>query len=238
MDGQVGDPALLADLHILGELGGAFQRGGADHGDVGPRGQVLLKDLVDGQVDGSVAPGQKDVVLANVLQVVIHPGQGLHAAPVLAVAGLGVAEGGQDAQAAVLAAQVPVFAGAQVVQQGLIALVEDDAYIADAGVDHAAEYKVNHAVAAAEGQGAGVAGTGQLPQIGVGAVCEQDAVEIVHACSPPFTSSRIMALGRTVALSPTVTPPATTAMPQLSLPSGAAPTVAPDSTVAFSATME
>ena len=199
---------------------------------------MLLKDLVHRQVDGHITPGQQDIVLTDVLQIVIHASQGLHAAPVLALALLGVAEGGQDAQAAVLAAQVPVLAGTQMVQQGLIALMDHHAHVGDAGVDAVGQHEVNQAVAAAEGQRAGVAGTGQLAQVGVGAVREQDAVEIVHACSPPFTSSRIMALGETAALSPMVTPPATTAMPQPSLPSGAEPTVAPASTVAFSAMME
>ena len=46
-----------------------------------------------------------------------------------------------------------------------------------------------------------------------------------------------MALGVTVAFSPTVTPPATTAMPQPGESSGGAPTTAPASTTASSATM-
>ena len=62
-------------------------------------------------------------------------------------------------------------------------------------------------------------------------VGKQDAVEIVHTRSPPFTSSRTMALGVTVAFSPTVTPPATTAMPQPGESSGGAPTTAPASHV-------
>ena len=47
-----------------------------------------------------------------------------------------------------------------------------------------------------------------------------------------------MALGDTTAPSPTVTPLATTAMPQLGLSSGGDPTRARASTTAFSATME
>ena len=238
MDGQVGDPALLADFHVFGEPGGPLQGGGADHSDVRAGAPVLLKDLGHGQIDGHIAPGQKDVVLTDVLQVVVDAGQGLHAAAVLAVAQLGVAERGQDAQAAVLAAQVPVLAGAQVVQKGLIALMDHHAHVGDAGVDAVGQHEVDEAVPPAEGQRTGVAGAGQLTQIGVGAVREQNSVQVVHARSPPFTSSRIMALGDTVAPAPMLTPLATTAMPQSSLPSGAEPTAAPASMVAFSATME
>ena len=72
------------------------------------------------------------------------------------------AEGGQDAQAAVLAAQVPVLAGTYMIQQGLIALVDDQAHVADARVDIAGEHEVDQAVPTAEGQRAGIAGAGQL----------------------------------------------------------------------------
>ena len=92
---------------------------------------MLLKDLADRQVDGCVAPGQKNVVLTDILQIVIDSGQSFHAAPVLTVALLCVTERGQNAQAAVLAAQVPVLAGTQVVQKGLVALVYHYAYVAN-----------------------------------------------------------------------------------------------------------
>lgn len=197
---------------------------------------MLLEDLGHRQVDRHVAPGQNHIVLTNVLQVVRHTGQGVHVALILA-APLSIAEGRQNAQAAVLAAQVPILTGTHVVQQGLIALVNDDAHVGDTGVDVVGEHEINEAVTAAEGQGAGVTGTSQLPQIGIRAASEDNSVQIVHACSPPFTSSRIMALGLITALGPTVTPPATTAMPQSGSSEGGAPTVASSSMTAPSATM-
>ena len=223
VDGQVGDAAGLADLHIFGGAGGAPEGGGADDGDVGPGVQVLLEHVGHGQVQGQIAPAHDDIVLADVVQVVRHPGQGVHGAAVVP-APAGIAEGGQDAQAAVLAAQVPVLAGAQVVQEGLIVLVDDDAHVGDAGIDIVGEHKVDEAVAPAEGERTGVAGTGELTQVGISAIGKEKSVEVVHACSPPFTSSRIMARGATVAPAPMVTPPATTAMPQSGLSSGAEPT--------------
>ncbi len=48
------------------------------------------------------------------------------------------------------------------IQQGLIVGVDDEAHIGDAGVDHVGEHEVDHAVAAAVGDGAGVAVLGQL----------------------------------------------------------------------------
>ena len=100
----------------------------------------------------------------------------------------------------------------------------DDAHVGDAGVDVVGQHEVDQAVAAAEGQRAGVAGAGQLAKAGVGAIGKQNAVQVVHTRSPPFTSSRSMALGGTLAPAPTRTPPATTATPQPVLPSGGAPT--------------
>ena len=236
-DGQVGDAAGVVGLHIGGEVGGALQGGGADHGDVGTGGQMLLEDLGNGQVHGDVAPAHDDVILTDVLQVAGDAGQSLHVALILALVLSVIAEGRQDAQTAVLAAQLPILTGTQVVQQGLILLMDDDTDIGDTGVDIAGQHEVDQAIAAAEGQRTGVAGTSQLSQFLIRAVGEENAVQIIHACSPPLTSSRIMAAGLTTAFSPTVTPPATTATPQPSSPVGAAPTVAPASMTAFSATM-
>ena len=236
VDGQVGDPALLIHLHVLGEAGSALQGGCAHHGHIGPGVDVLLEHLGHRQVHRHVAPGQNHILLADVFQIVGHAGQGVHVAPVLA-APLRIAEGGQDAQAAVAAGQLPILTGAHVVQQGLIALMYNDAHVGNAGVDIVGEHEVHQAVPPAEGQGAGVPGTGQLPQVGVGPVRKNDAVQVVHACSPPFTSSRIMALGFTTALSPMATPPPTTAMPQSGSSLGGAPMVASSPMTAFSATM-
>ena len=209
---------------------------GAYSGDVGAAAQMVAEDVGHGQVDHQISSRQNDIVLADLLEVGGDAGQGLQHAPIFPVL-FGVAEGGQDPQAAVLAAQVPILTGTHVVQQGLIALVNDNAHVGDTGVDVVGEHEINQAVTAAEGQGAGVARTGQLPQIGIRAASEDNSVQIVHACSPPFTSSRIIALGLITALGPTVTPPATTAMPQSGSSEGGAPTVASSSMTAPSATM-
>ena len=236
MNGQVGHPAGIIHLHILGEAGRALQTGGADHGHIGAAVQMLLEYLSHRQVDRHIAPGQDHIVLTDVLQIVGHAGQGIHVAPVLA-APLRIAKGGEDPQAAVLAGQVPVLAGTHMVQQRLIALVDDNAHVGDTGVDIVGQHKVDQAVAAAERQRAGVAGAGQLAQIGVRAAREHDPVKVVHTCSPPFTFFRTMALGLTTAFSPTLMPPATTAIPQSGSSEGGAPTVASASMTAPSATM-
>ena len=71
------------------------------------------------------------------------------------------------------------------IQQGLVVGVDDQAHIGDTGVDHVGEHEVNHPVPAAIGDGAGVAVLGQLPQIRVGKVGEDDAVQLVHHFTPP-----------------------------------------------------
>ena len=237
MDGQIRDPALPADLHILRELRSPFQGGGTHHSHVGPGGDVLLQYLGHGQVNSDIAPAHDNIVLADILKISGYAGQSLHVAPILAASLALISEGGQDAQAAVFAGQVPVLPGSQVIQQRLIALMDHQPHVGDTRVDIAGQHEIDQAVPPAKGQGAGVAGPGQLSQIGVRAIGEENAVEIIHARSPPFTASRTMAPGDTTACSPTVTPLATTAMPHLGSSLGAEPTTAPASMTAASATM-
>ena len=50
-----------------------------------------------------------------------------------------------------LAAQIPVLAGAEVVQKALIIPLEHNAHVGDPGVDHAAEDEIHQTVAPPEG---------------------------------------------------------------------------------------
>ena len=105
------------------------------------------------------------MALADPLEVGANAGQGFHTAPELPdIAGLLlIGEGGQESEAAVLAAEIPILAGAQVIQKALVPAVKDDAHVGDAGVDHAAEDKVDNAVAPGKGDGSGHTVGGQLP---------------------------------------------------------------------------
>ena len=67
VDGQVGDAAGLADLHILGGAGRAPEGGGADHGDIGPGVQVLLEHVGHRQVQCHIPPAEDDIVLTDVV---------------------------------------------------------------------------------------------------------------------------------------------------------------------------
>ena len=142
---------------------------------------AVLVDVLERDVDDQVAVGQDHVGLADALQVGAHPGQGLHLAPELPDnAGLLIGEGGQQLQPAVHPAQIPVLAGAQVVQQALVPAVEHHAHVGDPGVDHAAEDEVDDAVAPREGDGSGHPVGGQIPQIVVLLVGEDDSVQAFH----------------------------------------------------------
>ena len=90
------------------------------------------------------------------------------------------AEGGQEPQAAVDAAQIPVLAGAQVVQQALVVAVENDAHVEHAGVDQVAEHEVDDPVAPAEGHRGRGAVLRQLPQSGVFVIGENQSVQAFH----------------------------------------------------------
>ena len=126
IDGQIAHQSIgtLGDVDCV--AGGALQLLGAEDGDVSTAVQMLLEHFGHGQVDHHVAPAHDDILLTDVLEIGVDARQRLHVAAVFpAAAPLCHAEGGQDAQAAVLAAQVPVLAGTHMVQQGLIALVDD-----------------------------------------------------------------------------------------------------------------
>ena len=120
--------------------------------------------------------------LADLLQVGAHAGQGVHLAGKLphASGALLMGEGGQQAQAAVHAAQVPVLAGAQVVQQALVVALDGHAHVGHAGVDHAAEDKVDDAVAPRKGDGGGDPVQGQLPQVVVLLIGKDDSMQAFH----------------------------------------------------------
>ena len=158
---------------------------------------MLLKDIVQIQVHRHIAAGEDHIVLTDTLQVGIDTGQGVHTPLVFALPPLvGIAEGGQYPQTAVLPGEVPVLAGAHVVQQRLIIGVDDESHIGDAGIYHIGEHEIHDAVAPAIGDGAGVPVLGELPELRIGAVGKDDPVQLVgHFTAPPFTFRVIMALG-------------------------------------------
>ena len=179
--------------------------------------------------------------LADLLQVGAHAGQGVHLAGKLphASGALLMGEGGQQAQAAVHAAQVPVLAGAQVVQQALVVALDGHAHVGHAGVDHAAEDEVDETVASREGDGGGHAGLRQLPQATALFIGKDDAVQFAFHLDTSLCSLLSIVLGLTVSPAAMAVPGPRTVMPHSSGSqlSGSAPTTAPASTWQFSPRM-
>ena len=118
-----------------------------------------------------------------VLDIGAYHLEGLQVALIGAGVGVRQAEGGQQAQPAPAAGEVPILPAAQVVQQGLVIPLHDDAHIAHAGVGHAGEGEVDEPVATAEGErGAGPLAH-QLPQAGRGQIRINDAGQFRHFCT-------------------------------------------------------
>ena len=181
----------VALVHVVhGALRLAGVAAGDHGGDVCAGGEVVLKDLVQVDVDGHVAVGQQDVLLLDVGHVAAQVGQSLNAA--LGVAGAGLlGEGGQQPEAAAFAGQVPILAGLHMVQQGLIVLLKHQAHIGDAGVGGVGEHEVDETIASAVGHGGHGANGGQLVQIGliIGPIGENNRMKVgQHYLSPPFFS--------------------------------------------------
>ena len=151
------------------------------------------------QIGHQIAVGQHHIILPDVTQILNDAAQRLHLAPEGAdgAPALAVSEGGQQLQSAGFAAQVPAFAGAQMVQNTLALAVHDDAHVGDTGVDHVGQDEIDHPVIAAEGQRAVDAVGGQLAQPRLLSVGEDDTVHTFH-CTASFPWVRSsMVLGGT-----------------------------------------
>ena len=133
---------------------------------------VAVIDVAD-----HVAVGENDVFLTGVVQETGDGREVFHAA---VRDGACVAEGRQDEQALSLAGEIPRLAGAEVVHQGLIVVLGDNADLVDAGVDHIGKRKIDQAVAAAEGHRAHGALFRQLADFLVVLVGEQNSQHIIR----------------------------------------------------------
>ena len=178
------DKDLIGLAVLIGEIGHAEALGigtvGADGGDRSAGLAVLLHGLGQVDVGAHVAQHQHKVLGVDVLDVGADRDQSFHGAGVVAAVVLGQTEGGQHSQTAGTARHIPGFAAAQVVEQGLVVALHNDAHIDDAGVAHGGEGEVDDSVSAAEGQGRGGAHADELTQSRVSVVSENKTVEILH----------------------------------------------------------
>ena len=182
--GRINDAAVIVQLEI--DVLAAAQGGRTNGGDIRFCGDMALQHILQRQVDDHIAVGQHRILLPDAAQVIAHAAKSLHLAPELAAVlpMLGIGEGRQQRQAAVIAAQVPAFAAAQMVKQTLALAVHDNAHIAHTGVDHIAEHEVHHTVVPGKRQRAVDPVLDQFAQAGFFLIGKDDAVHGVHA----FTS--------------------------------------------------
>ena len=163
-----------ADGVVKGAAGGA-----RDHGHVGAGLLVSGVDLVKVNVVDEVCRGQDDRIgsAASEEDLVMHK-----VAQQEAGAGARSAKGasGQDEEAAVLAVQVPVLAGAHVVDERAVVVGHDHADGADAAVDQVGERKVNEAVATEERHGRHGAARGERAGLLGRVVAGDEANDLLH----------------------------------------------------------
>ena len=183
VDGHVRHAVIRVDLHGQIELLLPVADAVLHHdGDVRARGGVGLDDLF--QIDGAqhAAVGQNDIFLRGDFQE-IHGGiQRLELAPVAAVVAHGKRR--QEFQAALTELEVPLLPGADVVHEGLIIVLRDDADMADGGIRHVRQGEIDLTIAPAVGQGRHGALVRQLTE---GAVIDirKDDAHRSHGSSPP-----------------------------------------------------
>ena len=111
---------------------------------------MVLDQFVE--VDGAqnAAVHEDDVLFLGILQEAHGGAQRLQLAAIARVVIRRVRR--QELEAALFQVQVPLLAGADMVHQGLVVVLRDDADMTDAGIGHIGQGKVDLTVAAAVGQ--------------------------------------------------------------------------------------
>ena len=188
---HIHDAAGVIDLEVGGQLGIAGEVCGADRGNIRAAFQMGLEHGLQVDVAGHIAVRHDYIILFDVLYIAVNAIKRFHLTAEVARL---VREGGQHSQTTALTGQIPVLAAAQMIQQRLALLLHDHADVYNAGVDHVGEHEIDHAVAAAKGDRGDGAVAGQLTQMGIITIGEQNAVQLSgHSSSPPFGDSVHMA---------------------------------------------
>ena len=162
---QVRHPAVRIQVHAqLIELVVAVAGGHVviHNGNIRAGADVLLDHGVEGGVKHRMAPRQDHIPLGAAADIPQHRAQGVQGALVDARVIMGH-EGGQDKEPVMLAVELPFLAGAQVVHQGVVILLGDDAHVGQARIHQAGEDEVDAAIAAGKGYRGHGPGKGQVP---------------------------------------------------------------------------
>ena len=112
---------------------------------------MLANHVVKVAVVDDVGAGQHDPFLLGAGQIGAVGAQGVQRAGVNADVLTGQ-EGRKHLQTVVLTVQVPFLAGADMVHQGVVVLLHDNADVLHSAVDHAGNEEVDHTIAAGHGQ--------------------------------------------------------------------------------------
>ena len=137
--------------------------------------------LLDDAEKNAPAPAAKPDAIPGV----VRGAAGLAPEPARVAPPLGIGEGRQQGQAAVVAAEIPALARAEVIHHALALAVHDDAHVAHPGVDHAREREIHHAVGPRERNRPVDAVLDQLAQLRLLFIGENNPVHAVHASTSP-----------------------------------------------------
>ena len=149
---------------------------------------MLLEHIVITGIVHHAGFGNQHITLTALTQVGQIALDRIHEAAVHAHIVVGE-EGRQDRQALMLAVQVPLLTGAQVLHQAVVVLLHDDAHIARAAGHERREHKVNHAITRAHGQSGRAAKGRQLAQ-GIRRGGINQTHHIVHCCRLLYSAAR------------------------------------------------
>ena len=187
-DLHAGDGLVFVHGDVGGVLGvGALEAPRVHEGDVRAGVDVLLDGLGEVRVVDGVAVGHHDVLLGGQAQEVAVGVERVQKARVHAHV-LARQERRENGEA-LLAVEVPLAAGADVVHQGLVVLLGDDADVLDAGVHHGRELEVDDAVTARDRERGDRAKAGQFTEMDVVFTGEDKTHDVFHVGVPPYCAS-------------------------------------------------
>ena len=157
----------------------------ADSGDFGIRFFVDTAGFPQVDVCTQVADHEDDVFCGDIFNVRSNRVERFDSAGIIPSVVSGKTERRKHPQPAGTAAHIPGLAGSQMIEQRLVVPLHNHTDINNTGIPKGRQSKVNQAVTAANWKRRGCAFRNKLTQLGIGFVCKNDAMIVIHRFKPP-----------------------------------------------------
>ena len=154
------------------------------HGHIRALFHVVLERVGVIHIIDRVAVGQHDVFLTGEAQIGAVGFERIQQAGVNAHVLAGQER--RQHHKALLAVQIPLAAGTDVIHQGRVVLLRDHADVLNAAVHHRGKLEVDHAVTARDRKGGNRAQAGQLAEVDIVLTGKNQTHDVFHCGCPPY----------------------------------------------------